>query len=70
MEEGNKAHGLTDYEMRRWKEERGITFMIGWPLSSSDFNPIENVQRLLKQRLKAREPFTSLDALKQVLLED
>ncbi|KAH8588046.1 hypothetical protein B0O99DRAFT_457609, partial [Bisporella sp. PMI_857] len=30
--------------------------LIDWPLSSFDLNPIENVWRILKQRLRNRNP--------------
>lgn len=70
MEDGNKAHGLKNSEVKRWKEERGITCLEDWPPSSLDFNPIENIWRLLKQRLKSRCPFLDLQSLKNALQEE
>lgn len=70
MEDGNKAHGLTDTEMQDWKTEHKVVCLEGWPPSSPDFNPIENVWRLLKQRLKSRGRFLDLQSLKNALLEE
>ncbi len=69
MENGNKAHGLKDEEIKRWKTEHDITCLEHWPLPSPDFNPIENIWRLLKQRLKNRM-FTKVEDLKRALQEE
>ena len=52
IEDGNKAHGLKNNEMRQQKEDLGIKYLSDWPPSSPNFNVIENIWRLLKQRLK------------------
>lgn len=70
MEDDNKAHGINDEDMRQWKAERGIACLEGWPPSSPDFNPIENIWRILKQRLKSYGPFTNLESLKNALQEE
>ncbi len=56
--------------MQRYKTDRGVVCIDEWPPSSPDFNIIENIWRLLKQRLKARGAFTDFDALKQALREE
>ena len=41
-----------------------------WPASSPDFNPIEKIWCLLKQRLMQQGPFLQLDDLKAALREE
>lgn len=54
-EDGNKAHGLTDDVniAARTKQDLNINYFHASP-SSPDFNPIENVWRIVKSRLKRR----------------
>ena len=73
MEDGNSAHGLKNDMMRRYKESLGINTLDGWPPSSPDFNPIENIWRLLKQRIGIRQglgPYLKVEQLKQALREE
>lgn len=56
--------------MQQWKAERAIVCLDEWPPSSPDFYPIENVWRVLKQRLKSRGPFLDLESLKRALIEE
>ena len=71
MEDGASIHGCRDKtNLRLWKLEHGITTM-WWPPSSPDFNPIEKVWRILKQRIKHRpqQPRTMAE-LRQAILEE
>ena len=57
QEDGNKTHGLKGgNNLIALKEELGIRHIEYWPASSRDFNLIEKVWRLLKQRLMQRGP--------------
>ena len=70
VEDGNKAHGLRNSGMREYKNNLGIFFLEGWPPSSPDFNVIENIWRLLKQRLKSRGAILQIEDLKKALQEE
>ena len=71
QEDGNKAHGLKNKDMKAFKERLGIEILNDWPPSSPDFNPIENVWRVLKQRLKHRNyTITNKDQLKAAIKEE
>lgn len=69
MEDGNKSHGLQNANIRRLKSDLGITCFDWWPPSSPDFNPLENIWRTLKQRLKNRR-FLTVEELKQALRDE
>jgi hypothetical protein len=61
VEDGSKVHGLKDTKRNQGlcnatRVECHINTLIDWPLSSFDLNPIENVWRILKQRLRNRNP--------------
>lgn len=71
QEDGNRAHGLHNEGMQRWKAARGIRLLDNWPPSSPDFNPIEKVWRVLKQRIKHRpNVITTKAGLKQAIQEE
>ena len=48
--------------MQAKKKELGIISLEDWPPSSPNFNVIENIWHLLKQRLKSRGAILSLEA--------
>ncbi|KFZ19923.1 hypothetical protein V502_03426, partial [Pseudogymnoascus sp. VKM F-4520 (FW-2644)] len=52
----------------RWKQKSGIQFLL-WPPQSPDLSPIENVWRILKSRVGAKNA-TSKDELYQFILEE
>ena len=70
VEDGNRAHGLKNKRMQAKKKKLGIVPLEDWPPSSPDFNVIEKIWRLLKQRLKSRRVISSLEALKVALQEE
>ena len=71
MEDGNRAHGLKNPAMQRWKKARGIVTLDDWPPCSPDFNPIEKVWRIIKQRLKHRaHTITTIAELKAAVQEE
>ncbi len=55
--------------MQRYKADRGVTCILQWPPSSLDFYVIENVWRILKQRLAQRGVFINLESLEAALQE-
>ncbi|PVH68322.1 hypothetical protein DL98DRAFT_348731, partial [Cadophora sp. DSE1049] len=46
-------------------------YLIDWPFCSPDLNPIENIWRVLKQKLRNRNPYGGwkLEDLKAALLD-
>jgi len=71
QEDGNRIHGLTGpRNLDEVKKALGIRTMERWPPSSPDFNPTENIWRILKQRLAQQGPFLRIDELKQALREE
>ena len=53
--------------MREYNKRLNIVFLDDWPPSSSDFNVIENIWRLLKQRLKSQRAILRVEDLKTAL---
>lgn len=71
QEDGNKAHGLKNKDMIAWKKSIGIETLKDWPPSSPDLNPIENIWRVLKQRLKRHgKIITSKEELKAAIKQE
>jgi transposase len=73
VEDGSRVHGIKDTQRNhglcnKARVECYIT-TIDWPPSSPDLNPIENVWRVLKQRLRMRKPHGgwSLTELKEAV---
>ena len=67
IEDGNKAHGIQNLDMRRYKNSPNIISLDDWLLFPPDFNIIENIWRLLKQRLKSQGAILQIEDLKAVL---
>ncbi len=71
QEDGNRIHGLKGTNnLIDLKEELGIRPLQYWPTSSPDFNPIEHIWRLLKQRLAQRGPCLRMSDLRAALQEE
>ena len=70
MEDGAPCHkaGYTTHE----REKEGIV-KIDWPANSPDFNPIERIWTLMKQRIQRRrgaERVTTVQRMREVLIEE
>jgi transposase len=76
IEDGSKVHRLKDSRRNQGlcnstRVECYINTLIDWPGNSPDLNPIENIWRVLKQRLRSRNPYGSwsLEQLKEALID-
>ena len=72
LEDGDNSHGNRGKAMnkvRRFKANHGIRSYKN-PAYSPEINVIENVWRIIKQRVKKRGVFFDIEALKQALLEE
>ena len=64
QQDGATCH--TARTTRHWLDEHDIPTLPNWPPNSPDLNPIENVWRIMKQRLRKLRPRTN-EALKATL---
>lgn len=71
QEDNDGGHGTNSLEnpAREAKIDMDLDFVDNWPPQSPDLNPIENVWRILKQRVKRLKP-TTKEELKQCLLDE
>jgi len=76
VEDGSRVHGLKDSKKNQGlcnaaRIECFIRTLINWPPSSPDLNPIENIWRILKQRIRNRNPHGgwSLQQLEEALID-
>lgn len=70
QEDGNRIHGLKGANnLIQLKQELALCILDYWLASSPDFNPIEQIWRLLKQRLAVRGPWLRIEDLKVALQE-
>jgi len=63
IEDGSKVHGKKDIKKNMGLCNKArvkcFIYLIDWPPSSLDLNLIENVWRILKQKLRNRGPYGS-----------
>jgi hypothetical protein len=61
VEDGSRVHGRTDTKRNKGLCNKArvecFIYTLDWPPSSPDLNPIENVWRILKQKLRNRKPY-------------
>ncbi len=75
VEDGSKVHGKKDTQRNKGLCNKArvecFIYSIDWPPCSPDLNPIENVWRILKQRLRNRKPYGgwTLEELQEAVLD-
>jgi len=75
VEDGSRVHGKKDTKKNQGLCNKArvecFIYSIDWPPSSPDLNPIENVWRILKQKLRNRKPYGgwSLKDLQEAVLD-
>ena len=75
VEDGSKVHGKKDTRRNKGLCNKArvecFIYSIDWPPCSPDLNPIENVWRILKQRLRNRKPYGgwTLEELQEAVLD-
>jgi transposase len=69
QEDNDASHGTRsfDNDARLFKIDADIDFIEDWPPYSPDLSPIENVWRILKQRLKANHVWSTKDELREAI---
>ncbi len=58
QEDGDRGHGnaLESNICRMYKNEHSLNYWDDWPPNSPDLSPIENIWRIIKQRVKQHRP--------------
>ena len=75
VEDNNNVHGKKDtaknHDLCNAVRLEFHIYSINWPSSSPDLNPIENIWRVLKQKLRNRNPYGGwkLEDLKAAILD-
>jgi hypothetical protein len=75
VEDGSRVHGKKDTKKNQGLCNKArvecFIYSIDWPPSSPDLNPIENIWRILKQKLRNRKPYGgwSLKDLQEAVLD-
>ena len=68
QEDNDGSHGTRSQEnmCRYYKDEIDLDFIDDWPPNSPDLNPIENVWRILKSRVKLHHSMTHQELRKAI----
>ena len=71
QEDNDGGHGTKSLDniAARKKSEYNLNYIDDWPPNSPDLNPIENVWRILKSRVKQWKPRTA-EELKEAILAE
>ncbi|KZF19611.1 hypothetical protein L228DRAFT_250657 [Xylona heveae TC161] len=71
QEDGDGSHGTQSLcnPVREYKNDQGINHFMNWPPYSADLNIIENVWRILKQRVKRWKARTEEELKNAILVE-
>ena len=75
VEDGSRVHGKKDTKKNQGFRNKArvecFIYSLNWPPLSLDLNPIENVWRILKQKLRNRKPLGrwSLKDLQEAVLD-
>ncbi len=67
--DGGHGSGSEENVARYYKDRWNIDYIDNWPPQSPDLNPIENIWRILKQRVKSHRPRTSQELRKAIEVE-
>ena len=71
QEDNDGGHGTRSFEnpARLYKDQIDLDYIDDWPAFSPDFSPIENVWRILKQRVRQHCPRTKEELKKAIEVE-